>query len=72
MDDTSARCGSATVRAEDGRLVVPGGRPTSTDDWVAGTWAAAHLAWQAQDAGRPLDVTEAVATLVRPVATPTA
>ena len=72
LDEAAARCGSATVRVEDGRLVVDGGRPASTDDWVAATWAAAHLAWQAQDAGQALDVSEAVATLVRPAAAPTA
>ena len=68
----SARCGSVVAQVRDGRLVLPAGRPTTTDDWVAGTWAAAHLAWRAQDAGETLDVADAVATLVRPTGSATA
>ena len=52
----SARCGTVTARAEDGTLVLAGNAPTTNDARVAATWAAAHLAWEARDAGHPLDL----------------
>ena len=45
-----------TVRVDGGALVLEGDVPTTTDGRVAATWAAAHLAWRAQDAGHPLDL----------------
>ena len=62
----TARCGPATARAVDGRLVLDGADPVTTDGRVAATWAAAHVAWQAQDAGQPLDLTAALPTLATP------
>ena len=59
-------CGPATARVVDGSLVLDGGTPTTTDGRVAAIWAAAHLAWQAQDAGRPLDLTAALPALAAP------
>ncbi len=56
LDATSARCGTATVRAVDGRLELDGAAPTTTDARVAATWAAARLAWREADAGHPLDL----------------
>jgi HAD superfamily hydrolase (TIGR01450 family) len=61
-----ARCGAATARAVDGRLVLEGDALSTTDGRVAATWAAAHLAWQAQDAGHPLDVGDALPALAIP------
>jgi glycerol 3-phosphatase-2 len=52
----SARCGSVTARVVDSALVLDGEAPAGVADRVAATWAAAHLAWQAQDAGHPLDL----------------
>ena len=52
----TARCGSVTARVVDSGLVLDGEAPTGVADRVAATWAAAHLAWQAQDAGHPLDL----------------
>ncbi|WP_091186127.1 HAD-IIA family hydrolase [Microlunatus flavus] len=63
LDGDVARCGGATARVEDGRLLVDGGRATTTDGWVAATWAAAHLAWRALDDGHPLDLSGALAAL---------
>lgn len=62
----AARSGPATVRAVDGALVLEGDTPTTVDGWVAATWAAAHLAWQAQDAGRPLDLGTVLPGLAKP------
>ena len=59
-------CGPATARVVDGALVLDGGTPTTTDGRVAATWAAAHLAWQAQDAGRPLDLSAVLPALAAP------
>ena len=61
-----AVCGPATARVVDGSLVLGAGTPATTDGRVAATWAAAHLAWQAQDAGRPLDLTAALPALAAP------
>ena len=66
VGDDVARCHGATARAVDGRLVLEGESPTDVDGWVAATWAAAHLAWRAQDAGHPLDLGAALAVLVKP------
>ena len=59
----SARCGLASVRTDDGTLVLDGDAPSTTDGRVAATWAAAHLAWQAQDAGHPLDLSAVLPAL---------
>ena len=62
----TAVCGPATARVVDGALVLDGGTPTTTDGRVAATWAAAHLAWRAQDAGRPLDLSAVLPALAAP------
>ncbi|MGI3779274.1 MAG: HAD hydrolase-like protein, partial [Janthinobacterium lividum] len=62
----TARCGSVTARVVDGTLVLDGDPPSTVDGWVAATWAAAHLAWQAQDAGRPLDLGVVLPALAMP------
>lgn len=62
----TAVCGAATVRVVDGSLVLDPGTPATTDGRVAAMWAAAHLAWQAQDAGRPLDLGAALPALAAP------
>jgi len=64
----TARCGPATVRVVDGALVLDGDVPGTTDALVAAVWAAAHLAWRAQDAGRPLDLAAALPALATPAA----
>lgn len=56
LGDGVARCGAATAREEDGRVVLDGDAPSTPDARLAATWAAAHVAWRAQDAGHPLDV----------------
>jgi glycerol 3-phosphatase-2 len=66
LTEDVARCGPATARAVDGRLVLEGDALSTTDGRVAATWAAAHLAWQAQDAGHPLDVGDALPALAIP------
>ena len=48
--------------------MLDGDAPTTVDGRVAALWAAAHLAWQAQDAGRPLDLGVALPALVMPAA----
>lgn len=68
LDGDQARCGAATARVEDGRLVLEGDRPTSTDGRVEALWAAAHLAWRALDEGRPLDLADALPALAAPAA----
>lgn len=62
----TARCGTATARVVDGTLVLDGAAPSSTDDHVAALWAAAHVAWQADDAGHPLDVRAVLPALALP------
>nr|WP_198423671.1 HAD-IIA family hydrolase [Microlunatus antarcticus] len=64
----TARCGPATARVDGGSLVIDADTPGTLDGRVAATWAAAHLAWQAQDAGRPLDLGAALPALVVPAA----
>lgn len=64
----TARCGGVTVRAVDGALVLEGGPPATMDGRVAAMWAAAHLAWQAADAGHPLDLSAALPALALPAA----
>ena len=66
LSPETAVCGQATARVVDGSLKFDGGTPATTDGRVAATWAAAHLAWQAQDAGRPLDLTAALPALAAP------
>ena len=62
----AARCGAVTVRVDDRTLVLDGAAPSTTDGRVAATWAAAQLAWQAQDDGRPLDVSAVLPALAPP------
>jgi glycerol 3-phosphatase-2 len=63
VGEDEARCGAATVRVVDGRLVLDGGDPTTTDARVQAAWAAAQLAWRAQDAGHPLDLSAVLPAL---------
>lgn len=62
----SARCAGVTARVVDGALVLDGDEPSTTDGRVAAIWAAAHLAWRAQDDGHPLDVSAALPALTTP------
>jgi glycerol 3-phosphatase-2 len=68
LEQGSARCGGVTARVEDGALVLEGEAPSTTDGRVAAMWAAAHLAWQAQDAGHPLDLGAVLPSLATPAA----
>ncbi len=63
VDGDTARCGDAVARVEDGRLLLDGERPTTDDDRVVATWAAAHLAWRAIDQGSPLDLSSVLPVL---------
>lgn len=65
LTQDTARCGPATVRVVDGRLELDD-EPSGTDARVAATWAAAHLAWRAADAGEPLDLSAALPALATP------
>ncbi|MGI3781333.1 MAG: HAD hydrolase-like protein, partial [Janthinobacterium lividum] len=65
LTQDAARCGPATVRVVDGRLELDD-EPTSTEGRVAATWAAAHLAWRAVDAGQPLDPSAVLPALATP------
>ncbi|HEY0239725.1 MAG TPA: HAD hydrolase-like protein, partial [Friedmanniella sp.] len=64
----TARCGAATARVVDGTLVLDGDAPSTVDGVVAAMWAAAHLAWQAADAGHPLDLSAVLPALAVPAA----
>jgi HAD superfamily hydrolase (TIGR01450 family) len=66
VEQGTARCGSATARVVDGSIVLEGDAPATVDDVVDATWAAAHLAWQAQDAGHPLDLAAVLPALAVP------
>jgi glycerol 3-phosphatase-2 len=66
LDADRARCAGFTARVLDGTLVLDGDEPTTTDGRVAAMWAAAHLAWRAQDAGHPLDLSAVLPALSTP------
>ena len=66
LTDATARCGSAVARVVDGTLVLEGQPPSTVDERVAATWAAAHLAWQVRDAGQALDLSAVLPVLAIP------
>ena len=56
------RCGQQTAQLDSGRIVLTS-TPDDRSSAVDAAWAAATLAWQAADHGRPADAASAVAVI---------